>query len=155
MFLLPSNEFLTFPIIVKTFSLNSFVTKLSHYIINESQRSASRNILLFLLAVRLGEQSKTNDYRQLISIKQFISLEVFFIQNCEENGVCTLKKDRRSQNWLYVVKCGWMALIMKMLLSDPWTLSDSSRKLESMGEGINCYQLYFTRTEPWARVFSG
>ena len=106
MFLLPSNEFLTFPIIVKTFSLNSFVTKLSHYIINESQRSASRNILLFLLAVRLGEQSKTNDYRQLISIKQFISLEVFFIQNCEENGVCTLKKDRRSQNWLYVVKCG-------------------------------------------------
>lgn len=153
MFLLPSNEFLTFPIIVKTFSLNSFVTKLSHYIINESQRSASRNILLFLLAVRLGEQSKTNDYRQLISIKQFISLEVFFHTELRRKWRLYSEKRQTFTNWLYAVKCGWMAL--KMLLSDPWTLSDSSRKLESMGEGIKCYQRYFTRTEPWARVFSG
>ena len=69
----------------------------------------------------------------------------FFLQNCEENVACKVKKDRRSE-W------GWMAL--KMLLSDIWTLSDNSCKLGSISGRIKCHQtlLYKNRV---TRVYSG
>ena len=39
-------------------------------------REAQAVISMFSLAVPLGIQNKTNDYEQLISIKEFISLDV-------------------------------------------------------------------------------
>jgi len=49
--------------------------------------------VFIFLALRLAAHNKTNDCKQLIPVKQFVSLCHFAIQNCEENIISKLKKD--------------------------------------------------------------